>query len=321
MPLVIAAVGLLAGSIAGACFGFAAGLFLDLALVQTVGLSSLVYVAVGYWAGRFRELRDPQSALVPLAVGAAATAAAMVGYSLMQFLLGVDAPVSFLLAREILATVLLNGVIAHAGLRGRAPRAAARPARGPAPAPAPGLHDRRPLAALARMIDPGPQSTSAAAADHAAARAARRRAGRHRLRALRDHLLPPVVPAGAVGRPVPPAGARQPRARAARAGAARRHPRPQRPRARREPRRHGRPARSREPARRRARRGRDVGPARDRALAPAQGQEGPAGPDPAARHAAPRRRASRASRACWTCRPRRSRSASCSRWRRCPTPT
>ena len=39
MPLVIAAVGLLAGSIAGACFGFAAGLFLDLALVQTVGLS------------------------------------------------------------------------------------------------------------------------------------------------------------------------------------------------------------------------------------------------------------------------------------------
>ena len=77
MPLVIAAVGLLAGSIAGACFGFTVGLFLDLALVQTVGLSSLVYVAVGYWAGRFRELRDPQSALVPLAVGAAATAAAM----------------------------------------------------------------------------------------------------------------------------------------------------------------------------------------------------------------------------------------------------
>ena len=112
MPLVIAAVGLLAGSIAGACFGFTVGLFLDLALVQTVGLSSLVYVAVGYWAGRFRELRDPQSALVPLAVGAAATAAAMVGYSLIQFLLGVEAPVSFLLAREILATVLLNGVIA-----------------------------------------------------------------------------------------------------------------------------------------------------------------------------------------------------------------
>jgi rod shape-determining protein MreD len=112
VPLVIAAVGLLAGSVSGACFGFFVGLFLDLALVQTVGLSSLVYVGIGYGAGRFREVRDPQGALVPLAVGAAATAVATIGYSVMQFLLGVDAPVSFLLARDILATVLLNAIIA-----------------------------------------------------------------------------------------------------------------------------------------------------------------------------------------------------------------
>jgi rod shape-determining protein MreD len=112
VPLVIAAVGLLAGSVSGACFGFFVGLFLDLALVQTVGLSSLVYVGIGYGAGRLRELRDPQGALVPLAVGAAATALATVGYSLMQFLLGVDAPVSFLLARDLLATILLNAIIA-----------------------------------------------------------------------------------------------------------------------------------------------------------------------------------------------------------------
>jgi rod shape-determining protein MreD len=120
VPLVIAAVGLLAGSVSGACFGFFVGLFLDLALVQTVGLSSLVYVGVGYGAGRFREMRDPQGALVPLAVGAAATAVATIGYSVMQFLLGVDAPVSFLLARDILATVLLNAIIAtpvYAGVR------------------------------------------------------------------------------------------------------------------------------------------------------------------------------------------------------------
>jgi rod shape-determining protein MreD len=112
VPLVIAAVGLLAGSVSGACFGFFVGLFLDLALVQTVGLSSLVYVGIGYGAGRLREVRDPQSALVPLAVGATATAAATIGYSIMQFLLGVDAPVSFLLARDLLATILLNAIIA-----------------------------------------------------------------------------------------------------------------------------------------------------------------------------------------------------------------
>ena len=109
LPLVIAAVGLMTGSVSGAAFGFSVGLFLDLAFVQTVGLSSLVYVAVGYLAGRARELRDPHGAL---ALGAAATAVATVGYALMQFLIGVDAPVSFLLAREILATILLNAVIA-----------------------------------------------------------------------------------------------------------------------------------------------------------------------------------------------------------------
>lgn len=112
LPLVVAAVGLLCGSLTGASFGFAVGLFLDLALVQTVGLSSLLYVAVGYWAGRARELRDPQGPLVPIVLGALATAVATIGYSLMQFLLGVDAPVTFVLVREIVATILLNALIA-----------------------------------------------------------------------------------------------------------------------------------------------------------------------------------------------------------------
>jgi rod shape-determining protein MreD len=120
LPLVIAAAGLLAGSVPGAVLGFCMGLFLDLALVQTVGLSSLLYVTVGYWAGRLRELRDPQGAVLPIAVGAAATAVAIIGFSLMQFLLGVDAPVSVLLVREILATIALNALIAapvHAVVR------------------------------------------------------------------------------------------------------------------------------------------------------------------------------------------------------------
>jgi rod shape-determining protein MreD len=111
-PLVVAAVGLLCGSIPGAIFGFAVGLFVDTALVQTMGLSSLVYVVAGYWAGRLRELRDPQAAIVPMIVGAAATAVATIGFGLMNFLLGIDAPVSFLLLRQILATILLNALIA-----------------------------------------------------------------------------------------------------------------------------------------------------------------------------------------------------------------
>jgi rod shape-determining protein MreD len=111
-PLLVATVGLLCGSIAGACFGFGLGLFMDTLLAQTLGLTSLVLVAVGYAAGRLRELRDPAHTLVPVAVGAAATAVAAIGFAVLQFLLGVDAPVSLLLVRQILMTILLNTLIA-----------------------------------------------------------------------------------------------------------------------------------------------------------------------------------------------------------------
>jgi rod shape-determining protein MreD len=111
-PLVVMSVGLLCGSVLGATFGFVAGLFVDMALLQLLGLSSLVYILCGYGAGRIRELRDPQAGVTPLAVGAIATAVATIGFSLMNFLLGVDAPVSFLLLREIITTILVNTLIA-----------------------------------------------------------------------------------------------------------------------------------------------------------------------------------------------------------------
>jgi rod shape-determining protein MreD len=111
-PLVVAAVGLLAGSLPGAVFGFAVGLFADVALVQTLGVTSLLFIAIGYWAGRLRELRDPAHGLVPLAVGAAAIAFATIGFALMQFMLGVRAPVSWLLLRQVVVTILVGSLVA-----------------------------------------------------------------------------------------------------------------------------------------------------------------------------------------------------------------
>ncbi len=110
-PLVVVSVGLLAGSTAGAAMGFGTGLFVDLVLVQTLGISSLLYIAIGYWAGRLRELRDPAHGLVPLAAGAAATAFAGLGMTVIQFLLGVDSPVSLLLVQQTFVTVLVNTLI------------------------------------------------------------------------------------------------------------------------------------------------------------------------------------------------------------------
>jgi rod shape-determining protein MreD len=111
-PLLVAFIGLLCGSTLGALSGFAVGLLVDLALVQTLGVTSLIFTLIGYWSGRLRELRDPQAPLTPLLVGAAASAASMVGYSIVEFLLGVDAPVSLDLVREIVLGVVVNTIIA-----------------------------------------------------------------------------------------------------------------------------------------------------------------------------------------------------------------
>src|ERR1700721_1694201 len=86
-PLLVAFIGLLCGSTLGAAAGFAIGLLVDLALFQTLGLTSLIFTLIGYWCGRLRELRDPQGALTPLLGGAAVSAASLSGYSVIESLL------------------------------------------------------------------------------------------------------------------------------------------------------------------------------------------------------------------------------------------
>jgi rod shape-determining protein MreD len=109
--LVVMSVGLLAGSLSGAIMGFCTGLLVDMVLVQTLGVTSLLYIVIGFWAGRLRELRDPSHGLVPMAMGAAATAFAGLGMAVIQFLLGVESPVSWLLLQQIFITVLINALI------------------------------------------------------------------------------------------------------------------------------------------------------------------------------------------------------------------
>ena len=111
-PVIVGAVGLLAGSMTGAGFGFVLGFLIDLALLQTLGLSSLLYTTIGYGAGRLRELRDPAHGLTPMAVGAVAAAITTIGFALLQFLLGLEAPISFALIRQILITIVVDALLA-----------------------------------------------------------------------------------------------------------------------------------------------------------------------------------------------------------------
>jgi rod shape-determining protein MreD len=112
LPLVVAAAAFYGGSVSGAATGFAAGLLLDLAAGQTVGASSLVLTAVGYGVGRFREVRDPSHGLLPIPVGAAATAGWVTAFAAVSFMLDVGTDVSPLVLRDMLVTILLNTLLA-----------------------------------------------------------------------------------------------------------------------------------------------------------------------------------------------------------------
>lgn len=112
LPLVVAAVGLLLGSLPGAAFGFGLGLFADTASYEILGVSSLIYLAAGFVSGRVRELRDPQAPSVPIVAGALVTAGVILASGLIQFLLGMGLPISWALLREIASMIVFNSLVA-----------------------------------------------------------------------------------------------------------------------------------------------------------------------------------------------------------------
>jgi rod shape-determining protein MreD len=111
-PLIVVSVGLLAGPVSGSIAGFSAGLVVDMALVQTLGVSSLLLTGIGYLAGRYRELRDTSHALVPSLAGGIATLVWAASFSVMQFLLGVESSVSVLVVRDFLVGAFINALLA-----------------------------------------------------------------------------------------------------------------------------------------------------------------------------------------------------------------
>ncbi len=102
LPALVVCLGLLGGSMTGAVSGFAIGFFLDCLLVEALGITSLVLLAVGYSAGLFRERFEIHNTLVPALLCMGLTLAAELGYGVIQLLLGLDAPVSPLIIRDLL---------------------------------------------------------------------------------------------------------------------------------------------------------------------------------------------------------------------------
>lgn len=112
LPVVVVSLGLLGGGVVGAVCGFAGGLLLDSVLLQTLGVSSLTLLSIGYLAGRYREGFEITHALVPALLAGGFTLLGAAGFAAVQLMLGVETPVSLLVLREILVHGLLAVVLA-----------------------------------------------------------------------------------------------------------------------------------------------------------------------------------------------------------------
>jgi rod shape-determining protein MreD len=101
LPALVVALGLLGGTLTGAIAGFSIGFLVNCLLVEALGATSLVLLGIGYLAGLFRERFDLHSPLAAPLLCMALTLLAELGFIAVQLLLGIDAPVSVLIARDI----------------------------------------------------------------------------------------------------------------------------------------------------------------------------------------------------------------------------
>ncbi|MHB0915422.1 MAG: rod shape-determining protein MreD [Thermoleophilia bacterium] len=105
-------VALLKGPAWGAAAGFAIGLLVDVALVQTMGISSFLMTLGGYFSGRYAENLDLSSWFPTTFIVFAASLVVKMMFALMMYLIGVEAALSFVLLRIVLPTAVINALLA-----------------------------------------------------------------------------------------------------------------------------------------------------------------------------------------------------------------
>jgi rod shape-determining protein MreD len=108
--VLLVALALLRGSVAGAVGGFFAGLLVDTASLGTLGLTSLVLTLAGYWIGRYGETTGRDRAHAPFLSIAVVTVLYEIGLLVVHFVLGESAPAGAVV-RSLLPAILLNLIL------------------------------------------------------------------------------------------------------------------------------------------------------------------------------------------------------------------
>jgi len=110
--IIVVSVALLRGCQTGAVFGFLTGTLVGVALLEPLGMTALVFVIVGYFAGRYAETADLSAPVAPLVAVFAATFVASVLVATLQYLLERQVPFGFWLGHVLLPSLVLNTLLA-----------------------------------------------------------------------------------------------------------------------------------------------------------------------------------------------------------------
>jgi rod shape-determining protein MreD len=108
----LVAVALLRGAVYGAAAGFFAGLVVDTAMLETLGLTSLVLTIAGYWIGRYGETTGRDRAHAPLLSIVVVTALYAFGALALHFVLGDSVSARYVLLESLPPEILLNLLLA-----------------------------------------------------------------------------------------------------------------------------------------------------------------------------------------------------------------
>jgi rod shape-determining protein MreD len=108
----LVAIALLRGPLYGAGAGFFGGLIVDTALLETLGLTSLLLTLAGYWIGRYGETTGRDRSHAPLLSVVVITILYAVGAVALHFMLGNAVSARLVLVESLLPTVVLNALLA-----------------------------------------------------------------------------------------------------------------------------------------------------------------------------------------------------------------
>ncbi|MEO8290581.1 MAG: rod shape-determining protein MreD [Gaiellaceae bacterium] len=111
--VLVIAIALLRGPAFGACAGFWAGLVLDVASFQTLGLTSLLLTLAGYFAGRLGEVTKASSAHPSLVAVTIGTIGVALASAVLHFMLGSTVSPTEFFAGMLLPTLALNLLLAY----------------------------------------------------------------------------------------------------------------------------------------------------------------------------------------------------------------